>query len=344
MDADRASVAAAAPLFGAESRSTASVRQRGATRIVAFFAIVGMALVATDALIDAGLKSIDTAAFGVFNRMVDGRINANILVTGSSRAVNHYDPREIAKQTGMSAWNLGVNGSQTDMQLAVLKTYLNHNAPPSLLIHNLDSFAFVTSRDGIAFADWYVPYLDQAPLYEALTRIDSDWQKAKYLPLYGYATKDMRFSWLLGVSALLGRSPREDRFDGFEPRVLSWTEDFTRFRMANPDGVRFPVEPEAVRDFEELVSVATTRGARVVLVYSPVYYEMQNLERGRAELFAQFEAIANRHGAAVWDYSDSPISRRREYFYNSQHLNAGGAAAFSVELGREVAASGIVAR
>lgn len=295
-------------------------------------------------LIDTGLRRVETGALGVFNRIVDGRINATVLVTGSSRALNHYDPREITKRAGVSAWNIGVNGSQTDMQLATLQSYLAHNSPPQLLIHNLDSFTFVTSKDGVAFPGWYVPYLDEAPIYETLRRYDPQWVKAKYVPLYGYAVQDARFGWLLAPGALLGWNAREVRFNGFEPRATAWNEDFERFRRANPDGVSFPIEPEAVQDLEQLITEVTSRGGRVVLAYSPVYSEMQKLDRKRPELFALFHDIARRHGALLWDYSDSALSGQKELFYNSQHLNATGAALFSKDVAERVVKSGALSR
>ncbi len=42
----------------------------------------------------------------------------------------------------------------------------------------------------------------------------------------------------------------------------------------------------------------------------------------------RFDELSDRSGAPVWDYSGSPISTRRENFYNSQHLNADGAMNF----------------
>jgi hypothetical protein len=315
----------------------------GARRLTAFFALVLIAFVAVQFSIDTGLRRIQTSTFGVFNRIVDGNINATILVTGSSRALTHYDSRELTNRTGATAFNIGINGSQTDMQLAVLKTYLRHNTRPALLIHNLDSFAFVTSRQGLAFPDMYIPYLDQPEIYDALKQLDPSWSRARYLPLYGYAVDDMRFSWVFGLAALVGWNPRETRFAGFEPRLTPWSEDFDRFKSAHPDGVSFPIEPEAERQFEQLVSEVASRGTRVLLVYSPVYYEMQPLDRNRAEVFARFNAVARRYGATLWDYSDSAIARDRELFYNSQHLNAHGAALFSADLARRLAASSLLA-
>ena len=75
-------------------------------------------------------------------------------------------------------------------------------------------------------------------------------------PLYGYAVYDMRFSWMLGLGALFGRQPPETRFQGFEPRFTRWTEEFERFRAANPQGVTFAIDSDAVGAFEELVAGA----------------------------------------------------------------------------------------
>jgi hypothetical protein len=320
------------------SSAQKSIRStNGPLRIVAFFCFTILAIFACDWLIDSGLRRVDTGPFGEFNRIVDGEINASVLITGSSRAVNHYDPRVITSRTGHTAYNIGINGSQTDMQLAILKTYLNHNTTPSLVVHNLDSFAFVTSRAGVAFSEGYLPYLDEAPIYETLKSVDHNWWKSRYLPLYGYAVDGMGLSWMVGLQRWLGINPRAGRYLGFAPRSDTWTEEFERFRRANPDGVRFEVEPQGVLDLEQLVVLCQKRGIEVVLVYSPVYYEMQKLELDRDATFKRFSDIATRHRIQLWDYSQSPLSFSRDYFANSQHLNRKGAALFSADLAEKLA-------
>ena len=111
------------------------------------FVFIVLTLFAFHQLIHFGLRRIETGGFGVTNRIVSGRVNAEIVISGSSRAFNHYDPRIIKAITGRSTFNIGRNGSQTDMQVAILKTYLQHNASPKLVIHNLDSFSFVTTKE-----------------------------------------------------------------------------------------------------------------------------------------------------------------------------------------------------
>jgi hypothetical protein len=314
----------------------------GAGRLAAFFTLLVILFFVADFLIDTGLRRIPTGPFGVYNRLMIGDIDAEVLVTGSSRALNGFDPRVIQSETGARAYNIGINGSQTDMQVAVLKTYLRHNPKPALIVHSLDSFSFVTSRSGVWFPGQYMPYLQEDGIYHGLRAVDRDAWKARYLPLYGYAVEDMNFTWLTGLKALLGRFPQEDRYLGFQPRDAPWNEEFAHFKDAAAAGVRFPIEPQGVRDLEELLATCRAQGIRVLLVYSPVYIEMQRLERNRDEIFGLFRELAGRYDAPLWDYSGSAVSGDRGYFVNSQHLNASGAAVFSREFAGKLAHSGLL--
>lgn len=298
-------------------------------KLPGFFSLILVCLFGMHYLINSGLRRIQTGSFGVSNRIVNGQVNADILISGSSRAFTHYDPRIIQQRTGRTTFNIGLNGSQTDMQLARLKTYLEHNRRPSLVIHNLDLFSFVITKEVYDPAQ-YLPYLDEEPIYDSLKKINpAIWIKSRYLPLYGYAVEDMRFTWMLGVKRLFGWNPPENLYRGFLPRRTAWTGDFDRFKDDHPDGVEFEIEPEGIRDLEELVALCRGQGIAVLLVYSPEYYEMQKLERNRDGIFTRFKEIAEKYGADIWDFSDSPICYDKDNFYNSQHLNAEGAGVFS---------------
>jgi hypothetical protein len=77
---------------------------------------------ALDRTVRFGMHQIETSGFGVSNRIMSGHVKAEILISGSSRALTHYESKVIAEMTKCSTFNIGGNGSQTDMQLAFLKT------------------------------------------------------------------------------------------------------------------------------------------------------------------------------------------------------------------------------
>lgn len=311
--------------------------RRGLLRGAAFFALLGAATTGTDALVSHGLRQIRTGRFGVWNRIVRGAVGADIVVSGSSRALNHYDPRVLARATGLSAFNIGLNGSQTDMQLARLRVYLRHNRRPRLLIHNLDHFSLQASPGEVFDPAQYLPYLDEPALQEALAGIDRDAWKWR-LPLYGYAVEDMRFTWLKGLAAAAGWQPAEDHAEGFLPQRRTWSDEFERWRARAPAGTLVPVHPAGVAALEELMRLCRQHSVPLLLVYSPEYVAVQQQTLNRATIFARFAELAQRHGATLWDYSDHPLSREASRFVNSQHLNAAGAQAFSEDLGARLAA------
>jgi hypothetical protein len=322
----------ALPQGSTATPSQALSGRAAAWRVAAFFAVLTLAAVMLDSLITLGMRRLQTGEQGVWNRIVAGRINAQVLISGSSRAQTHYDARLLGEQLGQSVYNIGLNGSQTDMQVARLKTYLRHNPAPRWLIHNLDAFAFQVSRGEVYDPGQYTPYLREPDLYSALARVDPNIWKSRYLPLYGYAAVDMRFGWLLGLRQWFVSESSDALIDGFKPRHAEWTGEFDRFRAANPKGVSVPIEADGLAQIEELLALCARNRIGVVLSYSPEYRPVQQMTLNRGEVFSHFEALARRHGVLLLDFSASPIASRGDYFYNSQHLNADGARAFTQEL------------
>jgi len=201
-------------------------------RMAGFLGVIVVLTFVTNAIITSGLRRIKTSAFGASNQIMEGKVNVQVVITGSSRALAHYDPRTIEAIAGRTAFNLGRNGSQTDMQVAFLKVYLAHNRTPEVVVHNLDAFSFVTTREVYDPVE-YTPYLYDHELYDALRKINPNIWKSRYLPLYGYVVEDMNFSWIRGLKGFLGWSPPEDYVLGFNPRSRKWTDDFKNLKPAD---------------------------------------------------------------------------------------------------------------
>ncbi len=283
------------------------------------------------------LRSVATSDLGAFNRAMQGRVNADIVVTGSSRAFRHYDPRVLGRELGGTAFNFGLNASQIDVQLGTLKSYLAHNRKPRLVIQNLDIQSFLLTHPGDIFnPSQYVPYLGDPDIRACLAQIEPDLWKWERLPLYAYAVADTSFTWTLGLRKLAGLAPREDCIDGFCPMDRSWTREFEQFKRTHPDGLEIAIEPKAVADLEEIVTHCQQAGIAVVLVYSPQFHEMVALTKNRAKIFSLFHEIAERHHVPFLDYTDSPLSMNRDLFYNAQHLNARGAEIFSEDVAKKL--------
>lgn len=317
------------PEYNTESHHRSTCR--GLLRIGLFLCIgVGTAYL-LNGLIGKTLEQVRSGEIGVWNDIVRGEIAANILISGSSRGLVHFDPRAFEQELGRRTYNISLNASRTDLQLARLKTYLAHNDKPELLIQSLDTHSLALTRE-IYEPGQFMPYLKQTALYEGLLTIDPAVWGWKYIPLYGYAVEDLRYTWVYGAIEVLGFTTPVSRINGFEPRSRAWGSEFDSFRQANPNGVSIDFEPKGINIMKDLIALCKAEEIHLVLVYSPEYFEAIPLATNREEIFDAFEAISAQYGVPFLDYSDSELGKRTGNFYNSQHMNALGAEAFSRDL------------
>ena len=292
-------------------------------------------------LLLGGLRIKDYGHFGVWNRVVDGAIGADILITGSSRALVNFDSRIIESALpGRTVFNIGMDGTRLNLQLPFLETYLEHNERPEIMLQGLDVHSLVTLKE-LYNAMLYVPYLDEEPLYEGVTAIDPGYWKHRYIPLFSFAVfgADLTGASLTGYLHRLGLLERKEyRFQGYVPTDLEWTDSFEKFQREHPDGKRYDSDEEGIGNLRSIIETALGAGTAPILVYSPEYYENYALTLNREEIFDIYRSLADEYAVPFWDYTGTPLTRDRGNFYNSQHLNLKGTREFSKMLGRRLKA------
>jgi len=300
-------------------------------RVILFFGLAILFAFVLQWILVRGLLNYDTSSRGVWNRVVRGEVNADLLVCGSSRGQTHYDAQILSKETGLSTYNVGRNGTPMDLQLGFLKTYLAHNRAPKYVVQNLDVFCFLTSKR--VYEPWqYIPYLNE-PIYDGLVAIDPGYARMRKVPLLGIIEHRL---FLTALGGLLGITQEEDHFYGYKPEDLAWTGEFEKYQQRNPKGIVMKMEAKGIEVFIELLELCAKSKIKLILVYSPEYREGQKLFNNREEVFTKIRQIADSYGVEFIDYSADPICDDRSLFYNSQHLNRRGATLFSEKLGKRL--------
>ena len=317
-------------------------RRRALLRLAAFTLFTALVATLVHTAIRLGLRRVETGVFGAANRLVQGRVPADLVITGSSRALVHYDPRVLSAATGLSAFNLGRNGSHTGLQLAVLRTHLRHHPAPRLVVHNLDLHSLASPPE-IHDPGQYLPYLDEPDIYAEVSAVHPAAWAWRHVPLLGHAVADPRLHWIDGLARLAGFERRDTLIAGFAPRAWSWTGEFDRFAARASVGYEVARDDRGRDQLAALLRLCRERGIDVILVFSPEYAAVRPLQLNRAAIVAEISALSTAAGAPLWDFSDSPLCDDRRLFYNSQHLNAAGAEAFSRELARRLVAAGYTA-
>jgi len=296
-------------------------------KIIPFIIIMYVIACMSDRIIMSFIYKADSGNFVVWNKLLNGKINADIIIIGSSRAQFHFDSNAIAKLTNNTVYNIGVSAAHLEMQTPTTLLYYKHNKPPKVLIISLDINSM--EQAPVVFEPFqYLPYLSEDILFNKLALLDDDFIKYKYIPLYGVALfKKELFSEAFSKNARRIRQFR-DKNNGYVERDLNWTNDFEEFKRSNINGIRYKVEDKYLRELELIIQLAKKHNTKVILVYSPEYLDGQLLTINRNDIFDIFKKTAIKYNVSFWDYSNLPINGNKYYFYNSQHLNKRGVAVF----------------
>lgn len=312
---------------------------RPTTRLTTFLAATIIGAGVLHLVIAEGVRRIRTGKLAAANSVQSGAVNAEMIISGSSRAEVQYVPSVLKRHTGLKTFNLGRSGAQAaNIHTGVVRWYLNHNKRPRVLVANADLGTLHPSHTMYDPVQ-YTPYLADDGLYSSLRARRPETWKARYIPLHGYIADDVEYHHYTALQALLGIQRRELYEDGYLGlnAEKSWTPKTGEFQWAAKRAY-FTPEPEAVRDFEELLAEAKSRGIQTVVVFAPLYREYADSLRGREAIMAEYAALAKRQGAVFWDYSLlAPIAGDTKNFKDAHHLNRRGANAFSEVLGKRLA-------
>ncbi len=290
-------------------------------------------------LILYGIRNVKTYEFGIWNKIVNGQCNSSILITGSSRSALHFSPSEISKVTGETVFNIGMIGSLPNVQYPRLEVYLSNNKLPKIVIQevNIMNLCYIQT---IYDEKQYLPYLDQDIIYKNLISIDKDFVLRKYLPLYGFSLYNKYYltnSFTGFKQQILGKINTNFDFDnGFQNLNLPWDGNADEFYKKNKNGKTFPIEKRGIEKIEEIILKVKSSGSDIILVNTPEYYEIQPYLANKKEIFDIYKSIAKKHNIEFWDYSDIPMSKVKENFYNSMHLQGDSAKRFSTVFGNDL--------
>jgi len=280
-----------------------------------------------------GLRKTTGGDLGIINKIMRGEINAEVLISGSSRALVHFDCDIIGTTTGKTCYNMGLNGSTYEAQLALLEAYLKNNRDPDIIIQVLGSLVISNNYDLTLF----FPYLDKKYFYQHIATTNHSLWKYRYIPLYGFA----KFNRMYLIKAIKGmihskKAIREKRIKGYWPRDKTWNDDFEKYKKLYPNGRVSPMEEQAVIVFRKILKLVQDKGSDVILVAPPFYYESYALCLNKEQLAGCVDIIAGEYHVPVWRYDKMSITKSKEYFYNASHLNRKGATIFSQQFSKDL--------
>ncbi|MBI5165425.1 MAG: hypothetical protein HY985_16165 [Magnetospirillum sp.] len=274
--------------------------------------------------------------------LYDGRIDTEVAFFGSSRIYLHVDPEEIVRGAGLSAYNLGLDGTNIEHHLFTLTEYLAFNRPPKVVVLGLDVAAFdpalLRMRPEVFRA--YSPRSERAyALVNAtapspLMRLEMFVERNIMRSLaFRNRIPDVVAAWLNRHAPTPGGEPVRG--------------GLLRDQILTADPAPPPLEPVAVTTplreaFGRFIAVCRERSIPLLVVQMPYYYDIPASTTNRADVEAVIHAeLAGYAGADFLDLgSDPDFLGRKDLFYNQYHLNRSGAQAASAKVAARLRANG----
>ncbi len=296
------------------------------------FVVFGIMLIVSDQLVGWAIsyfakKQIRDNRIGL---VADNKINAQIFVIGSSRALNNYDPEIISAKTGKTCYNLGVSGSNIPFHEFLIKLLAIHHKKPEMIIYNIDDYGTLYSNDLIIFRkDLLYPFVDNEMINKEVAeqldkplianylsstyRQNMNFFKAAGFPFYGreivdYATTNFDEH---GANLLVNESHHP----------------YPAFISKGYDVSKLTIDSDYVRAYQSIQKICRENGIALVLVVPPIF--MKNTE-GFMDMIQKFTSPE----FSLLDYRGSLNDSL--YFYNADHMNRKGATYLSEKLGDDL--------
>ncbi|MBS1629106.1 MAG: hypothetical protein JST27_03515 [Bacteroidetes bacterium] len=307
-------------------------------RCVCFLALALATLWLLTAFTDSRLHNRDKGRFKVWNEIANGKINADLLIMGSSHAHVQVNPKLLQPLfPGGNIFNAGMDGYTFPVQLARYHFYRRHNKKPRCILLCVDYLEFGNSEfkiDRIQF----LPYTYDTSIRNALSIMGVSWPRV-YLPFLKYRGESQAL--IAGISPTLSLAGDQDfsQSNGFMPVNSHWSE--TAFQQdTTRETHQILFEPRFWLSFEELRRQCLQEHIQLITVFTPHHSRFVQKIPG-ATAYRNWLRSQLEPQTPFIDFSNAAFCADTSLFYNPSHLNEKGANTFSLALADSLRNRGI---
>lgn len=254
--------------------------------------------------------------------LVNGKINKEIVILGSSRGARNIIASEIEKQTGHSVYNLAYPGSDIEFHEFIVRTLLKFNKAPKIILLSVD-YPMALLPDSIL--NFRLDRLYPLVKYDYInTELVARGEKNKIMSTFFALSRmnktnfDLRQKHFTALDTLYadGSMPIS-----FQKENEDWTPS-TRFEKYD-SSKELKVKIDC---FKKIIAMCKAKNIQLILVQPPLFDPMDGAFRERLK-----HLTANQ--VPFFDYNNqNPIYTNKDYFYDRTHLNRKGAMIFTDEI------------
>ena len=297
-----------------------SEMKRFLTKITIFAVAAYLIALGLDAMISHGLAKSAGHPHQAWREIHSGNYASDIVIMGTSRALEHYDPAIIDSVTGLSSYNLGMGGYGINVELMKYRYYCHYNPQPKYIIYDVDQLPLVIDNaPHMHQSEQFLPlFYDDAIRSDLMnvgySRVDAYIPMARY---WGYQIVTKR-----GLLECLNLKYYCDflSYKGHTPDPDPW--DASRLQFS--DSIPSHVDADAKTMFVNFLQECRESGVQLIFVTSPVYYRYVEMSPDWNQYVAWYDSIGVANNIPYLNYMDYPICKDSTMFNAGVHLTPEG--------------------
>ncbi len=292
-------------------------------------------IVFSQPLLDHALSRSDCSMnYPEWNDIVESKINADLIIQGSSRSWVHFSPMMFDSVFKMNTYNLGLDGYHFTMQYYRFLLYMKYNKKPKYIIQTTDAHTLVNPGD-LYMYEQFIPYLNEKIIREAVVQHRGLNYGDIYVPFYKYIHHKDLFD--CAYRSLTGKPMYEiGKYKGFIAVNAQWDPGFANWKKTFAKGWFGGSDSLALTQFDTFVRYCRDNDIKLIFVNPPTYFESIMLLRNRNEIDSIYRSYSKKYSIPFLDYTDDSIGLDTTNFYNSQHLNVKGVTKFNRKLSEDL--------
>lgn len=245
--------------------------------------------------------------------------NEDILIFGSSRAYEHYNPQIIHDSLDMTCYNCGMLGSGIIENYGFYQSVCSRYSPKLVIYDVYPRFDILKGEDNHKYLGDLRPYYEKDRVKEIFESVDPNEKYKMLSQMYRYNTDFME----MVVNAV---RPIHGDKNGFAPI----DEEMDMMKIHKSWGNE-PMVVDSLKIHYLHKFLDNTNATQLVVVVSPTWYGLDTL------MLQPIKDICKNNGILYWDYSNDPkYLHKNQYFADGSHLNLRGANSFTSELSKRL--------
>ncbi len=249
------------------------------------------------------------------NNYIMDKVNEDILIFGSSRALHHYNPAIVNDLLGLSCYNVGQDGMGIIVNYARYKTICKRYHPKIVIYDIMPGFDLLED-DKQKYLKWLRPYYDYDGISEVFEDINKTEKYKMQSQLYRYNTN---FGQLIIENI---RPIQSEGIQGFRP--LNGEMDTLTIINAEKNIINDIPIYDSLKLAYLRKMIEATKDTKIIFVMSPWWNKYDTT------ILRPIKLICADYNIPFIDFSnDLKFLHHNEFFKDASHLNSKGADEFT---------------